>query len=139
LFDTGVADLLPIIAAAPTQDAFFFYPYMPVLTFLAAREHVSKYAGLVPGYTTPAQYQEACLSAVRRASWLVLDRRQADYDFLKRTYPSMPDAKPQETIRFEKALDRAFELVATKGVFDLRRRREGTGDGVCAGISGANL
>ena len=29
-------------------------------SFLTAREHVSKYDIFVPGYTTPAQYREAC-------------------------------------------------------------------------------
>ncbi len=139
LFNRDVAKLLPRIAAAPAQETFFFYPYMPLLTFLAAREHMSKYDGLVPGYTTPAQYQEACLSAVRHASRIVIDRRLADYKYWKEVYPSMPDAEPQETIRFEEALDRAFESVATEGIFELRRRREGTSDDVCTGIAGAGF
>jgi hypothetical protein len=133
-----VAELLPRIAATPSQDAFFFYPYMPMLPFMVAREQVSKYDIFVPGYTAPAQYQDACLAAVRHASWFVIDRRGADYNFWKQSYPSMPDAEPQETIRFEEALDRASELVATEGIFELRRRREGASGDVCDAIAGVS-
>jgi hypothetical protein len=127
----GLSELLPIIAAAPSSDGFFFYPQMPLLSFLSAREHVSKYEYFIPWYTMPAQYRDACLSAVRHAPWMVTDRRFADYRYWKQIYPSMPDTKPWETIQFERILDRAFELVTTKGSFELRRRRQGTGDGVC--------
>jgi hypothetical protein len=132
---SGMAELLPVIAATPSQDGFLFYPHMPLMSFLAAREHVSRYDVILPWYTTPAQYQEACLSAVRHASWVVTDRRSADYGYWKEIYPSMPDTKPLETIRFEESLDHAFELVVTKGFFELRRRRTGTSDAVCDAIS----
>jgi len=136
LFIKDVPELLPKIAAAPSQDRFFFYPYMPMLPFLTAREHVSKYDILVPAYTTPAQYKDACLSAVRHASWAVIDRRFADYGNWKQIYPAMPDVAPQEKIRFEKTLNRAFELAVTQGVFELRRRREGVRDDICDSIAG---
>ena len=42
---------------------------------------------------------------------------------------------PQETIRFEQALDGAFDLVATDGAFETRRRREGVSESVCDGIA----
>jgi hypothetical protein len=47
----------------------------------------------------------------------------------------MPDTKPPETIRFEESLDHAFELVTTKGFFELRRRREDISDTVCDAIT----
>jgi len=132
-----VPELLPKIVEVPVKDTVFFYPYMPMLAFLAAREQVSKYDGFIPGYTTPAQYRDACLSVIKDASWVVTDWR-ADYNYWRQIYPSMPASKPQETIRFEKALDQSFELIATKGFFNLRRRREGAGDGICNTISGAS-
>jgi len=135
LYADGMPELLPILAKAAPQGDFFFYPHMPVLSFMSAREHVSKYDIFIPWYTTPAQYQEACLSAVRDASWVVVDRRYLDYNFFKRTYPAMPSAKPLESIRLEEALDRAFERVPTKGVFDLRRRRPDANEDVCDGIA----
>lgn len=127
--------LLPRIASIPSQDGFFFYPHLSTLTFLTARQHVSKYDGFVPGYTTPAQYQSACLSAVRHASWTVTDRRFADYRHWKEIYPSMPEAEPQEATRFERALNRAFEPAITERFFELRRRRQGITDAVCDGIA----
>jgi hypothetical protein len=131
LFTKDVAELMPRIAAIPSHDAFFFYPYMPMLSFLTAREQVSKYDAYLPAYTTPAQYQEACLSVVRHASWVVIDRKEADYSNWKQTYPAMPDAEPQETIRFEETLDRAFGLAVKKGVLELSRRHEGVRDNLC--------
>jgi hypothetical protein len=47
----------------------------------------------------------------------------------------MRDAEPPETKRFEQVLDGAFELVAQEEMFELRRRREGISDAVCAGIA----
>jgi hypothetical protein len=135
LFTDGMPELLPILAKTAPQDGFFFYPHMPVLSFMAAREHVSKYDVFVPWYTTAAQYEDGCLSAVRDASWVVIDRRYTDYNFFKRTFPAMPNAKPPETIRLEKALDQAFEHVTTKGAFEVRRRRPDTNADVCDGIA----
>jgi hypothetical protein len=130
----GVPELLARIAATPSGDAYFFYPFLPMLPFLAAREQVSKYDVLVPGYTSPSQYQDACASVMRHASWIVIDRRWTDPNFLKERFPAMRDAEPPEKKRFEQALDGGFELVAQEGPFELRRRRKGISDTVCAGI-----
>ena len=131
----GAPELVARIAATPSEDAYFFYPFDSVLSFLAAREQVSKYDLFAPGYTLPSQYQDACISVVRHASWVVIDRRGADPNVLKGWYPAMRDAEPQETKRFEQALVGSFELVAQEGTFELRRRREGISDTVCAGIA----
>ena len=131
----GVPELLASIAATPVGDAYFFYPYDAMLPFLTAREHVSKYDVFVPGYTKPAEYQEACRDAVRRASWVVVDRKWTDYNTWKAAFPSMADPEPQEAIRFEQALGGAFDLVTTDGAFELRRRREGVSDSVCDRIA----
>jgi hypothetical protein len=69
------------------------------------------------------------------ASWVVIDRRGTDPNVLKRAFPPMRDAEPQEKKRFEQALVGAFELVAQEGTFELRRRREDISDTVCAGIA----
>jgi len=138
-FTNGMPDILPILATTAPKGAFFFYPHSPMLSFLAAREHVSQYDIFIPWYTTPAQYQDACLSVLRDASWVVMDRRFSDYSFWKRTYPSIPNAKPLETIRFEGVLERAFQRVTVKGTLDLRRRREGVTASVCRDIAETGL
>ena len=68
-------ELLKQIAATPSGDAYFFYPYMPLLPFLTARAHVASYDIFMPGYTTPSQYYDACVSVMRYALWIVIDRR----------------------------------------------------------------
>jgi hypothetical protein len=133
-FNDGTSELIQNLAATPSQATFFFYPYMPMTPFLVAREHVSKYDIFVPGYTTPAQYQEACLSAVQRASRVVIDRRFSDYDYWKKGYPSMPKAEPMESSRFQKILDSAFTQATRIGDYEIRRRREGISDNICDGI-----
>ena len=132
----NLPELLASIAATRSGDAYFFYPYDEMLPFLSAREHVSKYDLFQPWYTTPAQYEDACRSVMRRASWVVVETQSTDgLREWKRSFPSMPDAWPRETIRFRQALDGAFELVSTKGAFELRHRREGVSDAVCDSIS----
>jgi hypothetical protein len=132
----GAPELLARIAATPSGDAYFFYPFISMLPFLTAREHLSKYDVFTPGYTLPSEYQDACISVMRHASWVVIDRRWTNPNFLKQMFPAMQDAEPQETKRFEQALNGGFELVAQEGAFELRRRLEGISDAVCAGIAG---
>jgi hypothetical protein len=69
---------------------------------------------------------------LRHASWVVIDRR-GDPNVLK--IPVARQAASRETKRFEQALDNGFELVAQEGTFELRHRREGISDFVCAGIA----
>src|SRR5262249_2589492 len=116
-------------------DAYFFYPALSMLPFLTAREQVSKYDVFTPGYTLPSQYRDACISVMRHASWVVIDRRGADPNVLKRMFPTMQDAEPPATKRFEQAVDRGVALVAQYGALELRRRREGISDTLCAGIA----
>lgn len=127
----GVAEIQSAISATSSGDSIFFYPYIPMLPFLFAREQASKYDVFVPWYTTPAQYHDACLSIVRRTPWVVIDRKFLDYRYWRQTYPSMPKTQPPEAIQFEKMLDRSFVPVTTKGDFEFRRRREGINSSVC--------
>jgi len=131
--DDGTREIIRRIAAAPPEDAFFFYPYVPMLIFLSGREHVARYNIFVPGYTLPSQYQEACNSALPRAMWLVLDRR-FDSEGLKQIFPAMQNPEPQERKRFEEAMTSAFDFVVREGAFEIRRRARAIGAGVCTGI-----
>jgi hypothetical protein len=132
---TTMPELLARIAGTPSGDAYFFYPTLSMLSFLTAREQVSKYDLFMPGYTLPSQYQDACISVMQHASWVVIDRRETDPNVLKQRFPAMRDANPPEKQRFEQALDDNFELVAQEGRFELRHRREGISDVVCTGIA----
>jgi hypothetical protein len=133
----GTRGLMAQIAATPSSDRYFFYPRMAMLPFLTAREQVSKYDVFIPGYTSPSQYQEACISALRHASWAVIDRNWTAPNFVRHrlNYPAMRDAEPPETKRFELALQIGFEIVARDGAFELRRRVKTVNETVCAGIA----
>jgi hypothetical protein len=127
----GAAALLTRLTTLPS---YFFYPYMFMLPFLSGREHVSKYDHFVPGYTTPSQYQEACLEVMRLASWVIIDRKWTYPDYLKLTYPSIRDLRPRETREFERKLDDNFELVMQEGSFELRHRRADRREPTCSNI-----
>jgi hypothetical protein len=131
----GGPELVARIAAAPPEETYFFYPYILMLPFLTAREQMSKYDVFLPGHTLPSQYHDACISVMREASWVVIDRRWTDHSVLKQLYPAIRGAQPQEAQRFEQALDSGFELAAQEQTFELRRRRKGITDTVCAGIA----
>ena len=106
-----------------------------MLPFLTAREHVSKYDIFIPGYTTPSQYQEACISAMRHASWLV-DRSELDRpQFPERSLPRDTQRRAPRKKKFELALQSGFEFVARDGAFELRRRVKTVDETVCAGIA----
>jgi 4-amino-4-deoxy-L-arabinose transferase-like glycosyltransferase len=124
---SGASEMLVRLAQLPSGDAYFFYPFMPMLPFLSAREQISRYDFFYQGFTLASQYQDACVSVMSHASWVVMDRihdsKQAQ------------DAQPREIRELERALDSNFELVAQEGTFQLRRRREGISDGVCANIA----
>jgi hypothetical protein len=106
-----------------------------MLPFLTARQHVAKYDIFVPSYTTPSQYQEACVSAMRGASWVVIDRERTNPKWLKQTFPGLPDPQPRETKQFEQALETGFELVAREGIFELRRCVPQADEKLCSGIA----
>jgi hypothetical protein len=131
----GASQMLARIAALPAGDKWFFYATIPMMPFLAGRQDVSKYDILTPEYSSPAQWQEACESVMRRADWVVIDRRGIDPAELKHGFPSMRDPQPPETRAFELALDSNFGFVARDGIYELRHRRDGVDDSVCAGVA----
>jgi hypothetical protein len=129
---TGSREAVTWLTAAPAQDKFFFYPYLQTLPFLARRTQVSRYDLFVPRYTTPAQYQEACLDVMRQASWVVIDRgwNTKEWKSLGVEFPL-----PPEFGRFEKVLDEGFEPVERFGHIEIRKRRKQASEAACADIS----
>jgi hypothetical protein len=135
MWQPEVSELVSTIAATSPQDAYFFYPYLPMLPFLTAREQVSKYDIFIPNYTLPFQYRDACMSVMQRAAWVVIDRPWTDFSILKQVFPAMRGDKPQETATFEQALESGFELAARDGPFELRRRKvKGVDVALCGNI-----
>lgn len=136
--DTAAAGLVARVAATPLTDAYAFYPYMPLFPFLTSRDHVPMVDIFLAHYTSPAQYEEACRSAMQRAIWLVTDTSWKDPKAVRTIYPAMPDAEPQEKANFEQALLGAFALVAREGRYELRRRTPFADPRSCAGIARSN-
>jgi hypothetical protein len=76
----------------------------------------------------------AHVSAIREATWVVLDRNLTNPTTLLGSFPSMSEPNLPERTRFEQALKNGFELVATEGIFELRRRVLTVDATVCNGI-----
>jgi len=129
----GAPRLVARIAAAPSRDKYFFYPFEPMLAFLTGRAQVSKYDGLMPGYSTPLQYQEACSSVMREADWVVLDHGISKN--IKILFPNLRDPEPPERTKFEQALRTGFDFVTQDGGFELRHRTPAADDSLCSGIA----
>ena len=106
-----------------------------MLPFLAAREQVSKYDVFVPGYTLPSQYQDACISVMRHASWVVIDRR------LDRSQDTQADRSLRcGTLNRRRKNGSSKPWMTASSwsrevAFELRRRREGISDAVCVGMA----
>jgi hypothetical protein len=127
-------ELLERIATIGPKQAFLFYPYDPMLSFLTGHEHVARLDLFLPQRTPPAQYADACAQVVRRADWVVMDRGWTSAAF-HHVFPAMTNPQPPEKIRFERAIESNFALVGTYGEFELRKR-ERDDQSVCADIRG---
>jgi len=127
----GLADVLQAIEAKPSRDLFLLYPYMPFATFLTQRSDVSPVDVFVPGYTTPYQYHQACVAAMRDAAWVVRDRKWIDPRHLRKIFPKMLDPTPPEARQFDLALQRGFQLSDQFGDFELRRRTAMANENLC--------
>jgi hypothetical protein len=127
----GTQEFLARIEATPAEDAYFFYPYMPLAIFLTERKHVSKNDIFIPGYTLLTQYWEACRSAMQEAAWAAIDRRWQDPNLLKGLFPGITDARPPETVKFERSLVSGFKFVAGEDSFSLWRRGENADPALC--------
>lgn len=116
--EAGAVEALRHIMDLPEGDAVFFYPNSPLLPFLTARVHPARVDIFLPSHTTPEQYEEACVSAMNLAAWVVIERRTMV--FWQRIYPAMRNPAPPERIRLEAALNRGFSSIAHLGHFELR-------------------
>ncbi|MBU6449563.1 MAG: hypothetical protein KGQ26_08060 [Rhodospirillales bacterium] len=110
------------LATKPATDGFFFYPYMPLMPFLAERPQTSLYDIFTPGYTTRAQYFNACQDVMLKAKWLILDKAAMNPARLRQVYPALKNASPPETRGFEHALAVNFKPVKRLGVFEIEQK-----------------
>src|SRR5262245_3803234 len=126
------AVLMQQINLAPLGDAFFFYPYSPMLPYLTGRRHAAPLDVMAPGYTDVAQFRASCVQVVREAQWLVVDRLWINPVFIRDTWPALRDPNPPEKRSFEVALATAFnKIVHTSGTFQLRQRAGAASPALC--------
>jgi hypothetical protein len=127
-----VADLVARVDRVPPGDAFFFYPYSPMLPYLTGRRHVAALDVMTPGYTTAEHFRETCLRVVREARWVVIERMWTDPRVLRAVFPAVRDADPPEKRGFEAALRGGFDnILHTSTFFELRQRAESASVALC--------
>ena len=129
----GEAQLAAALAPLPGDAGVLYYPYMPLAPVLAGRVGVTSFDVYVPGYTTPAQYAQACREMMRGAQWVVVNVNWTDPRALKQVFPALRDGDPPEKQAFERALHTGFPLVRREGPFELRRRGPATSETLCEG------
>lgn len=129
----GATELITRIDAMPRNEAFFYYPYMPMMSFLSGRLQTSKYDIFVPYYTQPDQYKDACDSIMSHTRWAVLQRTSMEVWTI--AFPAMKHVAPSELTAFESALDRGFDLKELVGGFELRQRNGEDELALCGGIA----
>jgi hypothetical protein len=130
----GGAQVFRFLAALPPQEQVFFYPYMPLMPYLAGRQQTSRFDVFAPDYTASAQYFEACDAVSRRAQWVILDRSRMGANSWLLAFPTMTEPNPPETQAFERTLEQNFALVRYVGNFEIRQRIATTSDADCGTI-----
>ena len=107
----------------PAGNAFFFYPYSPLLPYLTGRRHAAAVDVMVPGYTSAEQFRDTCVRVASEAHWVVIDLQWSDPNFLRKIFPAMRDPDPPEKREFEAALRVLFDtIVHVSTRFELRKR-----------------
>ena len=126
------AVLVNQINLVPPGDAFFFYPYSPMLPYLTGRRHAAPLDVMAPGYTDVAQYRATCLQVVREAQWLVVEVAWTDPVVIRTVWPALRDPDPPEKRSFEVALATAFsKVVHMSKTFQLRQRADSASLALC--------
>jgi len=132
LWTDDFAALVVQIDRIPRDDAFFFYPYVPMLPYLTARRHVAALDVMTPGYTTTEQFRETCVRVLSEARWVVIERSWTDPAKLRSVFPAMRDPDPPEQRGFQAALRLAFDrVVHTSTFFELRARDASASVALC--------
>ena len=118
----GGKEIFRFIESTPPSDSFLFYPYLPMMPYLTGRQQVSKLDLFEPGYTTKAQYFEACQATMQEAKWVVFDRVWMAPEHWKEVFPAMTNSSPPETRWFEQAIRQNFTFVSRAGNFEVWQR-----------------
>jgi len=123
-----LATLVGEIDKVSPGNAFFFYPYDPLLPYLTGRRHAAAVDVMIPGFTDAEHFRGTCVQVAADVQWVVIDRRLSDPTVLRTIYPAMRDPNPPEKREFEAVLRGAFDqVVFTSGRYELRRRsKEGS-------------
>ncbi len=130
----GEAQLAAELDALPGNAAVFYYPYMPLTPVLARRVGITTFDVYVPGYTTEAQYAQACHDLMRAGQWAVVNVDWTDAKALKLVFPALRDGNPPEKRAFEQALNTGFPRVLRDGAYEFRRRGPLASEALCAAI-----
>src|SRR5438309_766233 len=117
------AALVTQIDRIPPRDAFFFYPYGPMLPYLTGRRHAAALDVMTPGYTDPAEFRATCVQVVTEAQWLVVETGWTHPVVIRGVWPALRDPDPPEKHSFEVALATAFnKVIHASDTFQLRQR-----------------
>ncbi|MBV9753102.1 MAG: hypothetical protein JO188_11320 [Hyphomicrobiales bacterium] len=134
LREDGAADLVDQLNSDSAST--FFYPYMPMLPYLTAKEQAAKYDVFVPHYTTAEQYRETCAEITAGASVIVLNTLWDNEDFLRKVFPSMTAREDQSKKGFDEAIRKEFTPAWEGGQFQILHRISKIPEDTCSTLRG---
>ena len=129
--EDGAAELVSQVALEPVEDKFFFYPYMPMLSYLTGRQQASRYEIFLPYYTTALQYSEACEVVMGNVSFAVVNMNWIDQSILQKIFPAMKEGRVAEKEEFDAVLHSGFAPYWQGGAFQMLRRVKDVPDDTC--------
>ncbi len=128
-------DVVRRVLSLPAGERVFFYPYLPLMPFLTARDHPVPIDLFIPNYTTRAQYAVSCRAAMS-AEWVVFDTSWTD-EVMAYLFPYPGGYAPEERVLFEVAIRRGFAPVARIGTFEVLQQTSEADVDLCRGIGPA--
>jgi len=137
-FAGDFAALIAQVDRTPAGDAFFFYPFCPMLPYLTGRHHAAAIDVMTPAYTPVAHFRETCARVVSEAQWVVIEHNWSDPGYLRMVFPAIRDTDPPEKRAFEAALRGTFgRVVHASTTFELRQRSRSASVALCEGSRGS--
>ena len=119
--DYRAPDVIRELARLPADARLAFYPYIPMLPFLAGHQNALRLDVFVPEYTTTRQYAQA-VARPTASDYLVWERTWSAPASLRQVFPALSDPNADGKLLLETSFRRASDVLVEHGSYEIRRR-----------------
>lgn len=124
LHGQNAKEVIEFLDLTPKSDKFLFYPFCPLLPYLAKRTHIGPIDVFVPYFTQSSQYQDTLDRYLGLTNWIVLDKLWLSAENLYLFYPLLPNHTTLEETSLEKAIySDSFKEVVNNHFFIIMKKR----------------